>query len=223
MKMKRYKKIDIRFYIILLIIFFSVVIIKYYDKSIRTSFSNVIRNDIRKNIYNYIYSNFDISVYSIDDIITFDYNNDNEIINVNYRYDNVYKMLSKSLGIIKNNIDNNYMGSKYYVDDKDIYLIPVGIFNNNIIFNNYGFSIPCKIDYFNDIHIYLSNKVKSYGINYLLVEVYMVFEIESTFSNPLDYGSIKDKYEILVCSKLINGKIPTYYGNVIEKNSSIVS
>ena len=36
-------------------------------------------------------------------------------------------------------------------------------------------------------------------------------------------GSFGDTYEYVISSKIVNGKIPDYFGGVLEKSSAIVS
>jgi hypothetical protein len=51
----------------------------------------------------------------------------------------------------------------------------------------------------------------------------MVIDVKNYIMSPSTYKEFGEKYEILVASKIVMGRIPSYYGNVIEKSSSIVS
>ena len=66
-------------------------------------------------------------------------------------------------------------------------------------------------------------KVVNYGMNNVLVELYLVVKIESWFINPFDENKFGEEYEYIISSQIINGSIPQYFGGVIEKASSIVT
>jgi hypothetical protein len=48
-------------------------------------------------------------------------------------------------------------------------------------------------------------------------------DIESWFVNPFNDGKFGETFEYVISSRIVNGKIPDYYGGIIEKSSSIVS
>ena len=89
--------------------------------------------------------------------------------------------------------------------------------------DNLGFKIPCKINFISDIDMGFKTKVKNYGVNNLLVELYMVIDIKSFIMSPSTYKEFGETYEIIVASKIVMGRIPMYFGDSIEKSSSIVS
>ncbi len=66
-------------------------------------------------------------------------------------------------------------------------------------------------------------KVKNYGVNNLLVELYLVIGVNSFIMSPSTYKEFGNTYEIIVSSKVVVGRIPVYYGDVIEQSSAIVS
>ena len=75
----------------------------------------------------------------------------------------------------------------------------------------------------NDVRVNFKTKVESYGINSILVELYLVMEVKSWFVNPFNDGTFGEQYEYVLSSRIVNGDIPIYYGDNIEKSSSIVS
>ena len=99
----------------------------------------------------------------------------------------------------------------------------VGLINNNILLENLGFRIPCKVNFVNDIEINFKTKVTDYGLNNVLVELYLVVNVENDLLSPQGHETFKEDYEIVIASKVIMGRIPDYYGGMFEKSSSIVS
>ena len=80
-----------------------------------------------------------------------------------------------------------------------------------------------KVNVATDLRSNFKTSVKDYGINSVLVELYLVIEVNSWFVNPFNDGSFGDTYEYVISSKIVNGKIPDYFGGVLEKSSAIVS
>ena len=66
-------------------------------------------------------------------------------------------------------------------------------------------------------------KVKEYGINNVLVELYLNIRIVNDIITIGSRDSFENNFEVIIASRLITGDIPDYYGGIIEKSSSIVS
>jgi len=99
----------------------------------------------------------------------------------------------------------------------------MGLIYNNVLLDNLGFRIPCKINFISDIDMGFKTRVKDYGVNNLLIEIYLVIDIKYYIMSPSTYKEFGETYEILVASKIVLGRIPMYYGGIMEKSSSIVS
>ena len=110
---------------------------------------------------------------------------------------------------------------KYYQDG--VYFVSSSLINDAMMFNSLGIKIPMKINVLNDVRVNFKTKVESYGINSILVELYLVMDVKSWFVNPFNDGTFGEQYEYVLSSRIVNGEIPIYYGNNIEKSSSIVS
>ena len=83
--------------------------------------------------------------------------------------------------------------------------------------------VPMKINVVSDMRSNFKTKVVNYGINNVLVELYLVIKIDSWFVNPFNENVFGEEYEYVISSQIINGIIPQYFGGVIEKSSSIVT
>ena len=90
--------------------------------------------------------------------------------------------------------------------------------DNNILISNIGPKIFVKLQYVRDILYELRTKVSNYGINSMLVELYLDFNIKSSvFFFKED--EFETNYSILLSSKVVSGQVPSIYGNTFEKQS----
>ena len=67
----------------------------------------------------------------------------------------------------------------------------------------------------------IKTKVTDFGVNNALVEMYFELEIGYLVVIPMNKKESVLKTEILISSKIINGKVPTFYGKNIFKESSV--
>jgi hypothetical protein len=56
-----------------------------------------------------------------------------------------------------------------------------------------------------------------------LIELYLVVDVDNDIILPSIYKSFGERYEIIVASKIVMGKIPTFYDGMIEESSTILS
>ena len=89
------------------------------------------------------------------------------------------------------------------------------------MFSNLGPKIPVKIKFIGSILTGVKTKVTDYGINNSLIEVYTTISIQTLVITPVSKDRKTRNYEILVSSKIIEGKVPEIYGGVMEKSSNI--
>lgn len=159
-------------------------------------------------------------------------NSKEEIISVDFNLENVYKALSIITGYLQQSVDDISVRKevlKYYDEDLSstldsiILTIPVGVVSDGIYFANLGPRIPVKISYMGYVASSVRIKLEDYGINNVLVSIYIDCSITNEFILPVVEKEIHHEYNILVASKIIQGIVPTYYGGVIEKKSSILN
>lgn len=227
MKLKKKKVIKKYLLIIILICINTYVIINYIGKRITPVINDLVIKTVNKNVYSFIFNTFSKDVMTsvdVNDILYFTMNKDGDIIAVDYRFDKAYQVLSDSLNTLFINVnDNMKMDSVYYDGHKEMFFVPLGIISKNVLLSNMGSKIPCKVVYLNDIQMGFKTKVSNYGINNVLVELYVVIETKNNLINPIGTVEFGDKREIVVASKVIMGSVPGIYGGQIEKSSAIVS
>jgi sporulation protein YunB len=225
MKLKKRKKNN--YLIIFILIFvFSRIILKDIGTKLSYHIENIVIKNVNKSVYNSIFLIFGSDELGDEDLlnaVSLNKNSDGEIVSIDYKMNIAYDILSECMNLLYNDITSLNMDSLYKSGINNVYYLPMGLIYNNILMDNLGFRIPCKIDFISDIDMGFKTKVSDYGVNNLLIELYMVIDVKNYIMSPSTYKEFGEKYEILVASKIVMGRIPSYYGNVIEKSSSIVS
>ena len=187
---------------------------------------NIVIKNVNKSVYNNVFSilgSDELGSEELLDVISLSKNNDGEVISVDYNMNIAYDVLSNCMEDLYSSITSLDMSSLYKSGINNVYYIPMGLIYNNVLLDNLGFRIPCKINFISDIDIGFKTKVKDYGVNNLLIELYLVVDIKNYIMSPSTYKEFGEKYEILVASKIVLGRIPMYYNGIMEKSSSIVS
>lgn len=108
--------------------------------------------------------------------------------------------------------------------DKDlkkgiIYEVPSGIVFGNSFLSNVGPKIPVKIKYSGNVGLDVKTKVKEYGLNSALIEIYIYVEVTQRTILPFQSEDIKLTSEIPVIMKVVKGGVPNYALNLKESYS----
>ncbi len=225
MKLKRRKKNKL-IKSILLVIIMTLFILNYIGFKITPRVIEIVKANISKSVYNYVFYVFSEEVLVNEDllnIVDLKTNDKDEVVSIDYNFNVAYKYLNEGLTKLYEELNNFNPKINYYESHNGVFFIPVGLINNNILLENLGFRIPCKVNFVNDIEINFKTKVTDYGLNNVLVELYLVVNVENDLLSPQGHETFKEDYEIVIASKVIMGRIPDYYGGMFEKSSSIVS
>ena len=91
-----------------------------------------------------------------------------------------------------------------------IYEVPMGVAFNNAFLSNMGPKIPVKIKYSGNVGLDVKTRVKQYGINSALIEVYVYIEVTQRTILPFQSKDVKLTSEIPVVIKVIKGSVPNY-------------
>ena len=224
MKLKKRKKNKL-LVICLLILLGTIIILNYIGNKITPQAEEIIKANVNKSINSYVFYIFSrdtLSNEKLMDIVDLNMNSNQEVISIDYQFNKVYKYLGESVFNFFKGQPN--MNIEYYDWDKEVFFLPVGMMHkNNILINGMGFKIPIKVKILTDVNLSFKTKVSDYGLNNVLVELYIVVNVANEM---LTSGSLKqfgETYEIVVASKVVMGKVPMYYGGSIEKSSSILS
>ena len=187
--------------------------------------SNTLINDLIIDIVNSSIKNDILKQNNINNLIEFNYNSQKEIESINYNLETAYDILVA----IKNNILSTISNSneykyyyKYYINNNNIILeVPFYNYTSNIFIINLGPKIKSRINFLKTIDSSVKTEVKTYGINTIKLDIYASFTVISNIVVPFNKQEINNSFDILLTSKVINGKIPDYYGSGFKSESDI--
>lgn len=241
LKRKRKMQIISKLSILILIIVICVILFLYYvNGKILPTLMQYAKVDTEKMAVTIMSNSITDEVLNIlenETIFNITKNNDGEVSSVDFNPVVVNKVLVKTSTVVSNNLKNVEKGK---VDDltflnEDDYNIknlkngviselPLGIITNNALLSNLGPKIPVKINLIGNVISSVNAKVKNYGINSAIVEVYAHIEVTEEVVIPFSTKQIKVENDIPIAIKIVQGKVPNYYNsNALEKNSNSLS
>ncbi|MBE6161702.1 MAG: hypothetical protein E7158_05755 [Firmicutes bacterium] len=232
LKLKRSIKISKIIYILLFLIFINVaILLDIFNNAINPKLETVVNMDIDKMIDNLIteYS-LKEDYETMKDILIINKNRNGEIINIDYNLKALYNFSLHITDELKNDLydlqsgkTNSEFYDEYLSSNKDYFvlMVPIGMASNNIYFSNLGPKVPVKIKFIGSILTGVKTKIKDYGINNSLIEVYTNVNISTLVLTPVSKKRVNRNFKILVASKVIQGKIPELYGGILEQSSNL--
>ena len=171
------------------------LLVKYANNQTNIKMNNVIDNTIR-NI---------LTLEEYNNIIEIEKNEKEEITNINFNNSKINKILTKSSDKIMSLINKN---------NEKIYKIPFGLISDNHLIHNIGPNIPYAVNILGNLNNNTFINIKEYGINNSIIELILKVEIEYQIMLAFTKETKKMSKEIILESKIIQGNIPSYYGNV---------
>ncbi len=212
--MKLKERLKRKYYILitfLISLFLFIIIFSLYSKKLNPKLNDYIDFLVKDEIYKkVIKSNNFITNEEVNDILYIDKNKSNEIVYLDYNMDKTYKLLNKYIESLKK--DNS---------KSKILTVPFFIASDNIIISSLGPKIKFKYEIIDNVKGKIKTKVTDFGVNNALVEMYFELEIGYLVVIPMNKKESVLKTEILISSKIINGKVPTFYGKNIFKESGV--
>lgn len=212
--MKLKERLKRKYYILitfLISLFLFIIIFSLYSKKLNPKLNDYIDFLVKDEIYKkVIKSNNFITNEEVNDILYIDKNDSNEIVYLDYNMDKTYKLLNKYIESLKK--DNS---------KSKILTVPFFIASDNIIISSLGPKIKFKYEIIDNVKGKIKTKVTDFGVNNALVEMYFELEIGYLVVIPMNKKESVLKTEILISSKIINGKVPTFYGKNIFKESGV--
>ena len=235
MKLKR--KISIKLYNFLLVIIVTVILlsflfIHYYNKRISNKIISIAQIKINEYSNDIIMDSFNKQIldeHEINNIIKISKNKSDEIIAVDFDLKKAYLVsmnVSKNIRDSLNNLEKQNLKEEfldYYQKDGFVLLLPIGLASKNIYFSNLGPRIPVRIKFVGNLTTGLQTKIKEYGVNNSLIEVYLKVSLNEEIIVPYSSKKINNSCEILLSSQVIEGIVPSIYNGLLEKNSSLIN
>ena len=90
------------------------------------------------------------------------------------------------------------------------------------LISNLGPKVYLKINFVGTLLTNIKTKITNYVLNICLVELYVTVELTDQLVTPVEKHESKINYDVLIASKIINGRVPTFYGDSIVKEGSIM-
>ena len=241
-KLKKDHKIKISTKIATVIVLLIVLIylfISYCGKKVLPILMNQAQIDCKKMAILIIKNSLNDDVLSVldDNLYTVIQNNNGEIQTIDFNPVIVNKFLTKTTNVVADNLRNLEKGKIDDISfiDSDNYdiknlkngvisQIPMGIISNNVLLSNLGPKIPVRLNLVGNVVSSVETKVRNYGINSALIEIYAKVEVTEEVIIPFQTKTIKITNNIPVGIKVINGTVPNYYGSGrINESSNILS
>jgi sporulation protein YunB len=151
--------------------------------------------------------------------------NNDDLVDIRLNNEKINRLLYSVNDSIINNIrkieSGNYNGINIdYLEKEDfIFNVPIGVIYDIPIFVGIGPKIPFKIDILGNADNSIYTKVREYGINNSIIEVVLNIKLNIEVILPFTSNVIQIDKEIPIDTKIIEGKVPTYYGSVQNKSN----
>lgn len=207
----------------------SPALLNYAEIETKKLSSIIINKAITKQISN------DIDIESLFTVIQ---DKDGEIQSVDFNPIIVNKVLSTITSVVQTNLKAVEEGKIEFVEfpeginielDKNklkkgiIYEVPLGVATGNAFLSNLGPRVPVKLNVIGDAISNIRTDVTPYGINNALIQIFVHIEVSEQVNIPFMSKRITVSSDVPVALKLVQGKVPTYYGGTISKDSNIFS
>ena len=92
--------------------------------------------------------------------------------------------------------------------------MPIGVIYDIPILIGIGPKIPFKIDIIGNTNNNVYTNIKAYGINNSIIEVILNINMNIQIILPFTSKEININKDIPLDTKIIEGKVPTYYGGI---------
>ena len=232
------KKSNIYFIIFFAVIIYTISLINFFSNNVSPKLLKIADakiNEITVNIINESFSKEILGDLDINNIIIINKNTEDEIIALDFNLNNAYTILRKATKSLQTKINNLENGNYRYLSDTDeyyldaysdkgfIFRVPVGLATNKVFLSSLGPKIPVRLEFIGSVHSSIVTSITDYGINNSLVEVYAKVELVEEIILPVKSKKNSVESKVLISSKVIQGKVPTYYNGKLENSTNILT
>lgn len=214
--------------LVVLIIINTMFLFAIFSKKLNESLIASTKKEIEEITINIVTKNLakeKLKQITAEDLIIIIKNDKDEITDVDFKLDKAYKALIDIKDDIEKEVINLKSGAvpsnATSIGENLVIKIPYYAYTNNALLMNLGPKIHVKINLLESIVGDVYTKISSYGINTVLINLYMKFYLIESFLYPSVSEKIELEFEVLVATKVIQGKIPSFYNGVLESNSSL--
>ena len=218
--------------IILLLILLASIISSFYISYLGTKYNKILYNYINKEVTrtttNLVSSSVNEVVSTINNDILFEIKKTNdEIYSIDLNTQEVNKILKeinnkvlkKVKDLEKGKVENLKLGRYTAIKNGLLCELPLSLIKNNIIISNIGPTIPIKLSFSGGVKTKTKNKITSYGINNIVIEVNILVEIKEQVTMPISSKETIIEITSPLVLKIVQGQIPRYFETDINTNS----
>ena len=225
------RKIKILFIILILIILLSFTLLKLITKNISPIMMEYSKSKVKRLaslVINKGVTDDVLNIINTQELFIVDKSNNEEIITitldplmVNRIESSVTDKVESILSLLEKN--DQELLTKYNINS-EYFVLPSGMVFNSGLMANVGPLIPIKMRLIGNVTSKVTTSLKEYGINNSLITVSVNITVELKVILPLTIDSISITNSVPVAIKLIQGKVPNYYGSSLyidkEKEST---
>ncbi len=206
-----------------------------FNKKINPKLVEISEQSLNKITYAMIMNYLDEDLLNqeyLDNVLIITKNKNSEIMAVDFNLEQAYIVLSEITRRMQENMEELEKGN-IHIDYYDGYLsngqnglilnIPIGVASDYMFFNNLGPKIPVKVRFVGTLITNLKTKITNYGMNNALVELYAYIMITEEVTTPVTFNTLKNEYDVLIAAKMINGRVPSFYGDALNAESNIIN
>lgn len=139
------------------------------------------------------------------------------------------KKANELLYLVNENIFNNLhliengkysdLNIEYLEKSNLIFNVPIGVIYDIPILVDIGPKIPFKLDIIGNTNNTIYTNIKDYGINNSIIEIILKINLNIQIILPFTTKSVEINKDIPLDTKIIEGKVPTYYGGINNKSN----
>ena len=211
--------------LLIILILLTHLTLKYINKTISPKLIHYACQEIKKQSNIIITESIDendLEKLNLEDMYIITKNNNNEILTVDINTVTLNKIIKTSTLKIQENLKKLEQGKINDNNEENkngvVLKIPIGQIYNNFILNNLGPKIPVKLKILGDMETKVNTNVKNYGINSALIETTLDITVKEEVILPISTKETIVTQTIPISIKMIEGKIPNYYSNGINKS-----
>lgn len=235
MKVRKYrKKSRVIMVVVALVFFFTIGLFNLYGHISSDKIVSITKVKLREFMESFLSNNIGYDILNktdLEDILVINKNSDGEILYVDYDLDQAYNTLdivTKKLNALITQLENGSFdmpGNRNVLATNNGIVLTVPFFagSKNILLANLGPDIYVPVNFVGSILTNIKSKITNYGLNNALVELYVTIKVTSNLISPVSADDLAIEYDVLVASKVINGRVPQIYGGAIVEKSNLLS
>jgi len=219
--------------VVVLVIITTTFLFNIFNTKINPKLIKVSEQSINKITYAIIMDYLDSEILNqdyLDNVLIITKNKNQEIITVDFNLEQAYIVLNEITRRMQENLSALEKG-EITVDYYDSYLsngqngvvlsIPIGAASDYMLLSNLGPKIYIRVKFVGSLLTNIKTKITNYGMNNALVEMYAYIMINQELTTPVTSNNLKTEYDVLIAAKMINGRVPSFYGDKLESESKL--